>query len=232
MSAGPWRPPSANSRPSIGADTSAIATSARTSRRPRSGASDTGNSANGASLNQPAAASIPVHKVGRRHRRTAIASIAASATSDVPVDTMIRSGGKASQPKAARRPASSASTGLDVRARGRPPAVSPEHCPGGDHNRQGRHREPAVDGVPHVADRRHQRERCVERIGEDRIGVTMDDARRQVSVGKDAMDQLGRALHDRIDHVDRIRRAHRDHEVHERERDQERAQPPNAAGRV
>ena len=228
MSAGPWRPPSANSRPSIGADTSAIAASARTSRRPRSGASDTGRSANGASLNHPAAASIPVHKVGRRQRSTAIASIAASTTSDVPVDTVISSDGNASQASAARSPASSTSTALrrtapPARTRGRP-----EHGPTGDERREHRDGEPTVDRVPHGVHGSHERQRRVQRVAENWIGVTVDDPRRHVSVGKDAVDQPRRALHDRVDHVDGVGRAHPDHHVHERDDDQRTAQPAHA----
>ena len=71
-------------------------------------------------MNHPAAASIPVQREGRRHRSRAIASIAASIGSVVPVDTVISSGGKASHASAARNPASSASGGR----RARDPAVA------------------------------------------------------------------------------------------------------------
>ena len=116
-------PPSATSTPISGSDTAAIAASAPASRRPRSGARHTVSSANGASLNQPASASIAEQAAGRRHSSTATSSIAARTTSVVPVDTVISSGGNASQASAARSPASSASTGLGARARGRAPAV-------------------------------------------------------------------------------------------------------------
>ena len=105
------------------------ASSAVIRRRPRSGASDTGTSANGASLNQPATASKPVQAVGRRHSSTAITSIAPSTTSVVPVEAVISNGGKASHATAARSPASSTSAARrPVRARASA-GGHPEHRP-------------------------------------------------------------------------------------------------------
>src|SRR5581483_4618968 len=69
--------------------------------------SQIGTRANGASLNQPAAARIVEDAAGRRQSRTANMSIAASSTSVVPVEAAINRGGKASQAIAARRPPSS-----------------------------------------------------------------------------------------------------------------------------
>src|ERR1700729_2352805 len=122
MSATPCNPPSAINSASDGSDATAIAASAHANRRPRSGARHAGNSANGASLNQPATASIPAQAVGRRHSSTAPTSIAASTTSVVPVDAVISSGGNAMRVSAARSPASSSSTGLGAPTVPRAPA--------------------------------------------------------------------------------------------------------------
>ena len=231
MSAGPLAPPSATNRPRSGSDTSAIAVSARIRRRPRSGASATGSSTNGANLNQPAIASMPVASAGRRHSRTAAASIAASTGSVVPVDTVMSRGGNASQASAARSPASSTSGGRRV-PRSASPGDDHEHDGGRHQRRHHRHRESTVDRVPRRVDRRGQCQRCVENVGEDRVGVPVDYAGRKVAVRQHAVDQPRGAFHRGVEHVDGTGRADSDHHKHERQHGQQPAQPPDAPRRI
>ena len=198
------------------------------SRRPRSGARHTVSSANGASLNQPANGKHPRARHGsapqqhrhQQHRREHDVGCA---------------GGHNDQERRERQPgqrgAQSGLLDLGRPRRTRPRAGAggdPEHCPGGHHRCHGRDREPAVDGTPQIADRRDQRQRRVQHVAEDRIGVAVDDARRHVAVRQHAMDHLGRALHDGVDHVHGVKRAHAHHHEYEREHDEQRAKPTNA----